>query len=120
MTCSECIRTYRKSNKSPPCENCKLRGPYLTDYQQLICEIFTTSITQVIIAPTKVYDLNYLTVKMLMDLYDIEHEDQLYVFDAVRNMFHYYLDMKEDKIGDSMLKSDEVRKDLKPKSRGKK
>lgn len=86
--------------------------------------MFTKCMTQVIIAPTDIYDLNYQTVKMIIDLYfplyGLEEEDKVYVFDSITEMFHHYLDRSKDKVAAAMEEFDKFQageKKVKPRKK---
>lgn len=90
--CEVCKKIYAKRGDEPPCEICV---PSLMDSNVDVARIFLKVKNQVKTVAGEIVDIDFSSVKMVMDLYEIENQKE--VFDRIFNLFHKRLE--ERKVG---------------------
>jgi len=93
--CSQCraMHAERKPPTEPPCDTCRVE---LLEENADSARIYMLCNRQVITAgeANEVIDLNYQTVKTMMDLYQVEKQKEC--FEAVVGTFHHFLSKERE------------------------
>lgn len=86
-TCPYCRQKHaeRSPPEEPPCGTCR---PKLAEENEDAARIFQAVRGQVIAVGEQVIDLNFVAVKVAMDLYGIERQTE--VFEKVRRVFYHF------------------------------
>jgi hypothetical protein len=92
--CDQCRQMYSERNppQEPPCETCFVD---LDKSNEDAARIYRMVQGQVITAGEQIVDLNYQSVKMVMDLYGIK--DQRRCFEKVVRTFNFFLSEQRKK-----------------------
>ena len=92
--CDQCRQMYseRTPPGEPPCATCWVD---LKEENEDAARIFRVVRGQYIVFGERVVDLNFQSVKVIMDLYNIR--DQKACFEKVLNIFHRFLKEKDNK-----------------------
>jgi len=81
----------RTPPEEPPCENCFVD---LMEENRQASQIYQLCRGQVITVGEQVIDLNYQTVKTMMDLYGVK--DQRETFEKITRTFHHFLSKERE------------------------
>jgi protein-arginine kinase activator protein McsA len=92
--CDQCRQTYAERNppQEPPCETCFVD---LDKSNEEAARIYRMVQGQVITAGEQIVDLNYQSVKMVMDLYEVKKQREC--FERVTRTFNHFLKESRDK-----------------------
>jgi len=83
--CEACRVIWKDKGEDPPCETCM---PPLMPENEDVIKVYLAARSQVIPGIAGIIDINYLAVKMLMDLYEIKNQKQC--FEGVIDLFKYF------------------------------
>ncbi len=103
LLCEKCEKVYEISGQETPCENCpeglhKKEEIVIKQLNKDFLDVYIHCRSQVIPTMDGAIDLNFLAVKLIMELLEIPEENYLLCLNVVRRVWNYFYNKQREEL----------------------